>query len=273
MFGFCACELGTFFLPASLDNPSSFWHNTLVRWMASCSEKRQPDKAQTEMSVPCPAFCFFKEDDDESAQGRCARNLPQILFGGVRQRAHLVHLRRCGHGDGRPVSGAGRHGGAGDGRRAGRRNFHRVRRLLLCIHAGHGYVRRGPCHGGRCGDLVCRDALALFHPPEHAAAPAPGASDAPAAGDRCHRVLDVFYRCGDGHPDHPLQPPDHALSRRGCAGDLRPGHQHQHLRPVLRLQRRAGGAADHFHELRRASAPCSGWRWCRARRSLFFGRR
>ena len=111
MFGFCACELGTFFLPASLDNPSSFWHNTLVRWRASCSEKRQPDKAQTEMSVPCPAFCFFKEDDHGSAQGQCAHDLPpQILFGGVRQRAHLVYLRRCGHGNGRPVSGAGRHG-------------------------------------------------------------------------------------------------------------------------------------------------------------------
>lgn len=65
------------------------------------------------MSVPCPAFFFSKEDAFGLAQGRCACALPQILFGSVRQRAHLVHLRRCGHGDGRPVSGAGRHGGAG----------------------------------------------------------------------------------------------------------------------------------------------------------------
>ena len=70
------------------------------------------------MSVPCPAFFFSKEDAFGLAQGRCARDLPQILFGSVRQRAHLVHLRRCGHGDGRPVSGAGRHGSAG-GRGAG----------------------------------------------------------------------------------------------------------------------------------------------------------
>ena len=62
------------------------------------------------MSVPCPAF--FEEDDHGSAQGQCARGLPQIFSGGVRQRAHLVRLRRCGHGDGRPVSGAGRHGGS-----------------------------------------------------------------------------------------------------------------------------------------------------------------
>lgn len=62
------------------------------------------------MSVPCPAFFFFEEDDHGSAQGQCARDLPQILFGSVRQYAHLVRLRRCGHGDGRPVSGAGRHG-------------------------------------------------------------------------------------------------------------------------------------------------------------------
>ena len=64
------------------------------------------------MSVPCPAFFFFEEDDHGSARGQCARDLTQILSGGVRQRAHLVYLRRCGHGDGRPVSGAGRYGGA-----------------------------------------------------------------------------------------------------------------------------------------------------------------
>lgn len=28
----------------------------------------------------------------------------KYLSGGVRQRAHLVYLRRCGHGDGRPSS-------------------------------------------------------------------------------------------------------------------------------------------------------------------------
>ena len=64
------------------------------------------------MSVPYPAFFFFEEDDHGYAQGQCARGLPQIFSCGVRQRAHLVYLRRCGHGDGRPVSGAGRYGGA-----------------------------------------------------------------------------------------------------------------------------------------------------------------
>lgn len=75
------------------------------------------------MSVPCPAFFFFEEDDHGSAQGQCARGLPQIFSGGVRQRAHLVYLRRCGHGDGRPASGAGRYGGAG-GRGAGVEHFY-----------------------------------------------------------------------------------------------------------------------------------------------------
>ena len=42
---------------------------------------------------------------------------------------------------------------------------------------------------------------------------------------------------------------DTAFFRRGRAGNLRAGHQHQHLCPVLCLQRRAGGAADHLHEL------------------------
>lgn len=31
------------------------------------------------MSVPCPAFFFFEEDDHGSAQGQCARGLPQIF--------------------------------------------------------------------------------------------------------------------------------------------------------------------------------------------------
>lgn len=111
MFGFCACELGTFFLPASLDNPSSFWHNTLVRWRASCSEKRQPDKAQTEMSVPCPAFFFFEEDDHGSAQGQCARGVVRgvlrFLDGAEPRLAEPLypHLHAADGGD--PRHGAG----------------------------------------------------------------------------------------------------------------------------------------------------------------------
>lgn len=32
------------------------------------------------MSVPCPAFFFFEEDDHGYAQGQCARGLPQYFL-------------------------------------------------------------------------------------------------------------------------------------------------------------------------------------------------
>lgn len=48
-----------------------------------------------------------------------------------------------------------------------------------------------------------------------------------------------------------LQPPDHAIPRLGRAHDLRPHHQRQHIRPVLRVQRRTGIPAHHFDEFRR----------------------
>lgn len=152
-------------------------------------------------------FSFFGEDAYGSAQGRRAHDLPQITFwrrSAARSSRVFTALwtwQWSASIRGRPACWPA--------------EFSTCSAIISVYSRWTWVCSARPCHGGRCGDLVCCDALALFHPPEHAAAPAPGASDAPAAGDRCHRVLDVFYRCGDGHPGHPLQPPDHALAIYG----------------------------------------------------------
>ena len=51
--------------------------------------------------------------------------------------------------------------------------------------------------------------------------------------------------------DGAVQPADNEIPRRERACDIRPDNTGQHLCPVLRVQRRTGGAAHHLHELRR----------------------
>ena len=115
----------------------------------------------------------------------------------------------------------------------------------------YGRLRRGSCHGAGLGGVVPRDADALCEQEEHAAPRETKEACAQAVEDRRHGLFELLYRHGDGYSDCALQPPDHAIPRLGRARDLRPHQQRQHIRPVLRVQRRTGIPAHHFDEFRR----------------------
>ena len=129
--------------------------------------------------------------------------------------------------------------------------FQCTRRLVLRLPMRYGRLRRGSCHGAGLGGVVPRDADALCEQEEHAAPRETKGACAQAVEDRRHGLFELLYRHGDGYSDCALQPPDHAIPRLGRARDLRPHHQRQHIRPVLRVQRRTGIPAHHFDEFRR----------------------
>ena len=95
------------------------------------------------------------------------------------------------------------------------------------------------------------DAGPLFLEEEYAAAGEAAKPAHKAEEDHRHRLFNLLHRYRDGDTDGVFQPPDHALLRHGGAGRLRRDRQHQHGRPVLRLQHRTGVAADNLDKFRR----------------------